>query len=211
MELPHCSTIKAETVEELADITFFDDEDSSSDMGKVLGVGHCNYTDTFAFRISEPMKKLATTMRGCLSLVCSFFDPLGFFCPYILKGRCLAQEATATGLKWDERLPESLIIKIENWRQGLPALEKFSMPRWQSNLDCQPTEEAADDSDEPYLVAFSDACITGLNFVIYRVQRGHSGKIYVSFKFAKTAVVPLQTQAKLRKTTQKKRLKFSRG
>ena len=192
-------------VDEDADVSYFE-EDKTDDIGKVLGLGHCNYTDSFVFRVSEPMQKLVGTMRGCLSLVCSFFDPLGIFSPYILKGRQLAQEATATGLKWDERLPESLLQRIENWRQGLFALQRFTMPRWESNLDCQPTENPKDDSDPPILVAYADASIKGLNCVIYRVQKGHSGKYYSSFKYSKSAVVPLQTQEKLKKTVQESHL-----
>jgi hypothetical protein len=36
------------------------------------------------------------------------FDPLGFFCPFVLKGKLLFHEATNLDLNWDDPLPEKV-------------------------------------------------------------------------------------------------------
>jgi hypothetical protein len=40
-----------------------------------------------------------------MGITACVFDPTGFFCPFVLKGKMLFQEATNLGLDWHDQLP----------------------------------------------------------------------------------------------------------
>ena len=56
---------------------------------RALGV-HWNKEDSLCFKINLKQTKL--TRRGLLSTLSSFYHPLGFASPFILKGRLILQD-----------------------------------------------------------------------------------------------------------------------
>ena len=53
----------------------------------------------------------------------SFFDPLGFIAPYIMKAKLLLQELTGERLGWDDAVNEQESLQWQRWLNDLPKLE----------------------------------------------------------------------------------------
>ncbi|KAI3375602.1 hypothetical protein L3Q82_003922 [Scortum barcoo] len=73
---------------------------------RALGIQWSIKDDTFSFNIS--LKDQPSTRRGCLSVIASLYDPLGFIAPFILKGKRILQELCHKGIGWDDPLPEEM-------------------------------------------------------------------------------------------------------
>jgi hypothetical protein len=86
--------------------------------------------DVFSIRINDKYKQSVTTRRQMMGLTSCVFDPLGFFCPFLLKGKLLFHKATNLGLLWDDALPEDIRIPFDEWRRRLLELQNIQIPRW---------------------------------------------------------------------------------
>jgi hypothetical protein len=73
--------------------------------------------DVFSIHINDRYKQSVTTQRQMMGLTSCIFDPLGFFCPFVLKGKLLFYKATNLGLKWDDPLPEDIRVAFDEWRE----------------------------------------------------------------------------------------------
>ena len=62
-----------------------------------------------------------------LSMLSSFYDPLGLVSPSILRGRLILQELCQEGLHWDKQVSEEYVKKWEAWKRELYDLEKLSL------------------------------------------------------------------------------------
>ena len=69
------------------------------------------------------------TRRGILSSIATIYDPLGYASPLLLPGREITQELCRMKYKWDERLPEELVGRWREWKDGLASFNNFSIPR----------------------------------------------------------------------------------
>ena len=88
----------------------------SKDLGKktkVLGVPWDSDVDMLEIDIGKTVSPLATvvTKRGILSTLATIFDPLGLVSPIAVMAKVLFQELCSEGLGWDEKLPESKMIR----------------------------------------------------------------------------------------------------
>jgi hypothetical protein len=72
--------------------------------------------DDFSIRINDKYKQPVMTRRQMMGLTSCVFDPLGFFCPFILKGKLLFHKATNLGLLCEDPLPEDIRIAFDEWR-----------------------------------------------------------------------------------------------
>ncbi|KAI3375023.1 hypothetical protein L3Q82_021070, partial [Scortum barcoo] len=79
---------------------------------RALGIQWSIKDDTFSFNIS--LKDQPSTRRGCLSVIASLYDPLGFIAPFILKGKRILQELCHKGIGWDDPLPEEMKPRYKN-------------------------------------------------------------------------------------------------
>lgn len=61
-------------------------------------------SDSYTFRVSPGNDTY--TRRGVLSLVNSFFDPIGFVAPVTLQGKLFMRNFLTGSIDWDEPLPE---------------------------------------------------------------------------------------------------------
>ena len=74
---------------------------------RTLGVHWNVEEDTFCFKI-KPCDK-PNTMRGVLSCVSSFYDPIGFAAPVVLNAKKIRQACWRRKLKWDDPLEQDLL------------------------------------------------------------------------------------------------------
>ena len=102
---------------------------------RVLGVGYDKKQDILFVRIPKQADKEAVTMTDMLSIVSSYFDPLGLSAPYCLAGRLLFQECNRRGIGWKDRIPLDLLPKFIAWVSNRDGLRQISVPRWTSSWE----------------------------------------------------------------------------
>ena len=78
------------------------------------------------FKSSDDM---ITTKRQLASIVCSFWDPLGYFCPFVIKWKMILQQAWKQKISWDEPLPDELISTVKLLQSSLNKNCEVCIPR----------------------------------------------------------------------------------
>lgn len=58
------------------------------------------------------------------------FDPMGFLTPFTMRVKCLFQDMWQRGISWDEKLPDDLSQKWQQWCTELLQLHQIVIPRW---------------------------------------------------------------------------------
>ena len=106
----------------------------SKDLGKktkVLGVPWDSEVDMLEIDIGKTVSTLAAvvTKRGILSTLATLFDPLGLVSPIGVMAKVLFQELCSEGLGWDDKLPESKLIRWQMWLDDLKKTDKIAIPR----------------------------------------------------------------------------------
>ena len=94
---------------------------------RALGVYWNVEKDALGLKVN--LKEKPRNQRGMLSMMSSFYDPLGLVSPFILKGRSILQELCQEGLHWDKQVSEEYVKKWEAWKRELYNLEKLSLGR----------------------------------------------------------------------------------
>ena len=69
---------------------------------RALGVYWNVEKDALCFKVN--LKEKPRNRRRMLSMLSSFYDPLGLASPFILKGRLILQELCQEGLQWDKQV-----------------------------------------------------------------------------------------------------------
>ena len=92
---------------------------------RALGVYWNVENDILCFKVN--LKEKRRNRRGMLSMLSSFYDPLGLVSPFILKGRLIMQDLCQEGLHWDKQVSEEYVKKWEAWKRELYDLEKLSL------------------------------------------------------------------------------------
>ena len=105
------------------------------------------------------------TRRGLVSAVCSFFDPLGFIAPYVIKAKLLLQTLSRKRLGWDDLIEETEKPQWKHWLDDLPKLEEIHVDR------CFKPKEFGE-VKEAQLHLFSDASRQGYAAVAYLPFKG---------------------------------------
>ena len=82
-----------------------------------------------AFRFTTKIKDKPLTKRGILSSVSTLFDPLGLVAPIMLEPKLIIQELTKQKMSWDAPVSAASQEKWATWREKLPAIEEFDIPR----------------------------------------------------------------------------------
>jgi hypothetical protein len=105
---------------EVGNVKIFEDHGQVFEKSeKVLGMSYSFDQDVFSIWINDKYKQPVTTRRQMMGLTSCVFDPLdslGFFCPFIMKGKLLFHKVTNLGLLWDDALPEDIRIAFDEWR-----------------------------------------------------------------------------------------------
>ena len=139
------------------------------------------------FEFKPVLKDVPSTRRGVLSLVSSFYDPLGLLSPVILPAKCLLQESCRLQLEWDDVLPVNLKESWKNWLQEIQSLKDFK-------ITCCLKPEHFGEVTEAVLHHFSDASVTGNGIVSYLYLQNSRQKVHVSLLICKARVAPIRSQ-----------------
>ncbi|KAL6475780.1 hypothetical protein MHYP_G00168200 [Metynnis hypsauchen] len=146
-----------------------------------LGIQWLIKDDTFSFNIS--LKDQPSTRRGCLSVIASLYDPLGFIAPFSLSGKRILQELCHRGIEWDDPLPEDVKPRWEEWIKGLLKLKEVSIPRCYHPHDFH-------NIDRVELHHFSDASCIGYGACSYLRYKNDKDEVHCSLVMAKARVAP---------------------
>ena len=158
---------------------------SNTTAEKVLGVGYSFEDDCMFVKIGKKLDREVNTKRQVLSWVHSMYDPLGFICPFILKGRIFFQMINKTKIEWRQRVPPEILKPFEKWKKGVVHLKNLKIPRWTSALGME--DSIAE------LIMFCDASAIGYGMVAYVRRKVIDGdRVHVAFLTAKSHVVPIQ-------------------
>ena len=76
---------------------------------RALGVYWNVEKDALCFQVN--LKEKPRIRRGMLSMLSSFYNPLGLVLPFMLKGRLILQELWQEGLHWDKQVSEKYVKK----------------------------------------------------------------------------------------------------
>ena len=154
---------------------------------KILGMRYDFVSDVFFFQPkSEKVEKSVKTKREMLKVVASLYDPMGFICPFVIKGRMQFQRAVKAVRGWNDKdlLPERLMSEFQEWQRKMPDLGVLRIPRWTASVATRGGKEE--------LHVFSDASLEAYGVVAYRRTEGERGQVHVVIVFAKAHVVPLK-------------------
>ena len=148
-----------------------------------LGVKWDLDKDTFGFRMKEKFQP--STRRGILSYISSFYDPLGFAAPFVLKRKQILQGLCCDEFGWDDPIPDYVVDEWECWKSSLKHLEEVKIPR------CFKTP-AFGKVTEASLHHFSDACDYGYAMCSYLRLVDENGKVNCSLIIGKARVISLK-------------------
>ena len=103
---------------------------------KVLGVNWDVDSDEFVFdfdQIVELAMSLSITKRNILRVGASFFDPVGYISPIILKAKLCFQKCCLESLGWDEEVPDSIKKEWKSFLKELKVISSIRIPRFMSS------------------------------------------------------------------------------
>ena len=67
--------------------------------------------DEFKHQVHQPGGDHSSTKRAFLKRIATFFEPLGFLAPYIIRAKIILQGMWESGVDWDDSVEESLSKK----------------------------------------------------------------------------------------------------
>ncbi|KAH9630335.1 hypothetical protein HF086_004468 [Spodoptera exigua] len=161
----------------LAGAVSFDNTETST--LKILGLQWDPSSDTFGFAIESSDRRC--TKRSILSETARIFDPLGFLSPITIQAKCTIQKLWVLGIGWDETPPDDVILTWNTYRDQLPELAQFKIPR---KLTCP-------DAKSYEIHGFCDSSEVAYGAVVY-LRVVQAGRVNVFLVCSKARVVPLK-------------------
>lgn len=114
------------------------------------------------------------------------FDPLGFIAFFLVHGKILLQDVWATGTEWDQRIPNDINNRWQQWSHLFEQLHQLRVPR------CYFRAPFASSLNGLQLHLFVDASEAEYSCVAYFRLDTDNGT-QVALVGAKTKVAPLKT------------------
>ena len=167
----------------------------------VLGIGWSPGPDEFVFRVTlhfkigdedvdvasllefDAIKDVILTRRVLSSNIARIFDPVGFLCPVLLKGKLLMRELWSyKELGWDDSIPAEIASK---WICFLRSLLKLSEVRFPRSL--WPKDEVV---GLPTLIIFSDGSASAFGAAAYIRWKLTDGTYWSRLIMAKCKIAP---------------------
>ncbi|KAH9633686.1 hypothetical protein HF086_009020 [Spodoptera exigua] len=161
----------------LAGAVSFDNTETST--LKILGLQWDPSSDTFGFAIESSDRRC--TKRSILSETARIFDPLGFLSPITIQAKCMIQKLWVLGIGWDETPPDDVIRTWNTYRDQLPELAQFKIPR---KLTCP-------DAKSYEIHGFCDSSEVAYGAVVY-LRVVQASRVNVFLVCSKARVVPLK-------------------
>ncbi|XP_043064460.1 uncharacterized protein LOC122320331 [Drosophila ficusphila] len=103
------------------------DADSSA---QTLGIRWEATSDEFFFVPPVIGIESSYTKREVLSQIAKLFDPAGWLAPFIVRSKMFMQEIWLQELGWDEKLPNEMSQKWQEFLRSYSDLNKIRIPRW---------------------------------------------------------------------------------
>jgi len=158
-------------------------EESEGIRQSVLGVVWQTEKDQFSLKAPKVLADVAPTKRIVLKQTASYFDPLGFAAPVLLKAKIFLRELWNAGYSWDQQLPEREALVWQQLRGALAETSAVLLPRQIATLSC-------DDPDTiVQMHVFTDASEKALGVVVYlRLQKEEA--VSMGIVIAKSRLAP---------------------
>ena len=136
--------------------------------------------------IKAATKQLAATKRGILKQISTIFDPLGLVAPFVLRAKLILQELWRLKYDWDDPISGPLLEAWIAWKEELPYLANFSVPR------CYLSDWLGSQFESAQLHIFADASEVAFGAAAYwRFETcGHSYQC--AFVFGKARLAPVK-------------------
>ncbi|XP_035660814.1 uncharacterized protein LOC118405422 [Branchiostoma floridae] len=151
---------------------------------RALGMLWHVQSDTLGFRAVRREKP--ATRRGILSVVSSFYDPLGLVAPALLPPKKILQDLCKAKLDWDEEIPDKDLKVWRQWEAELPLLSSsFMLSRCVKPVDFGITTSVQ-------LHHFSDASEQGYGTASYLRMTNQQGRVHCALLMGKARVAPLK-------------------
>ncbi|XP_078608417.1 uncharacterized protein LOC144880226 [Branchiostoma floridae x Branchiostoma japonicum] len=151
---------------------------------RALGMLWNVQADTLGYRTLSTEKP--ATRRGILSVVSSFYDPLGIVAPALLPPKMILQDLCKESLGWDDEIPEKHFNAWQGWESDLQLLSsKFEVDRC-----LKPRGFGTPTSVQ--LHHFADASEVGYGTASYVRMENQEGKVHCALLVGKSRVTPLK-------------------
>ncbi|XP_065189636.1 uncharacterized protein LOC135820247 [Sycon ciliatum] len=157
-------------------------DQSDLEVQKCLGLQWNVVSDTFNVSPISLTKEDINTKRSVLQVLASFYDPLGFHAPVIVRAKCLIQAIWKEGFDWDDPLPESYLTLWKEIAEDLNAACTIKVPR---HIDL------IDDSGSTELHVFCDASQKAYATCAY-VRHTSASQTVSHLIMCKTRVAPIK-------------------
>ncbi|KAL0809310.1 hypothetical protein ABMA28_011521 [Loxostege sticticalis] len=149
---------------------------------KILGLTWDRMEDEFQYSVAVSELSEPVTKRKILSEIARLFDPLGWLSPCIILVKIIIQKLWLKGLDWDEEVPADINKQWVTYRNELPLLKKFRIPRWMGTNKNSHIE----------LHGFADASNAAYAAVVYARVIDEENNVRVVLLTAKTKVCPIK-------------------
>ena len=159
-----------------------------SQLKSVLGLTWDTETDEILFnfvKIIHTMHLNEATKRIVLSIVASFFDPLGYLTPITTQGKVIFQSLCKKNIKWDEIIPPDI---SESWNKFVTLITSIKTIRIKRCVIPEPIDKITNFQ----IHGFSDSSGIAYCAVIYVRVETSCGFVNVRFLTSKSKVVPLK-------------------
>ncbi|XP_049873640.1 uncharacterized protein LOC126372107 [Pectinophora gossypiella] len=150
---------------------------------KALGVTYDVKSDTL--KVGCPIKNMHGdwSKRSVLSVIGSFFDPLGLVGPITVRAKEFLQKLWIENLKWDSPLPDKI---LKQWKQFYCQLTTMSAICVNRNIMCSNAQRVE-------LYCYCDASQTAYGCCIY-VKVIHNNSATTTLLCAKSKIAPIKNK-----------------
>ena len=148
---------------------------------KTLGLHWIPSADQFTYKLKENHTN-SLTKRQILSEIASFFDPMNYIAPVIVKAKIIMQKLWLLKTDWDEEVSPEILHKWTNFKKELIDVCKIKIPRqFCSSISLK----------RPYLHIFCDASELAYGCCAY-LSCEENGRYSSSLVCSKAKVDPLK-------------------
>ena len=148
----------------------------------ILGMIWSIDNDTLCVKFPEDSE--VSNKRQLTGLICSLFDPLGFYSPLVIRLKLILQDIWQSKLGWDDILPENTVQEINSIQDDVKLVNSFELSRHIGIFDL--------DNSEIELHGFADASQRAYSACVY-IRILYNGKYLMKLMTSKSRLAPKRT------------------